>query len=287
MVTSSAATYAVASFVGALSGLHTATWGMYKDAQYEGFTWPKYLRSAVLGICAALVVEALFRFDLATASGAVMLFGMAYVLERGMVEFHKSFIRTEDQSKYFIPMAFAVGGRVVPSGPARVAAGIAYATVVGMVLAALESLQRNGRGLSPLTLLLAAGCTGGWISAFGGAWKDAPKEGFQLLKFFRSPVVSLVYALLLSTLTDRLVVIAFGALGFTIATIETHKMFDQTHVRGKFAGKPVLFPETLELRRRFVPIVVLTWILVLGAIGVTLAQPQGGLLAAVDLAVLP
>ena len=30
----------------------------------------------------------------------------------------------------------------------------------------------------------------GWISAFGGAWKDAPIEGFETFKFFRSPGVA-------------------------------------------------------------------------------------------------
>jgi hypothetical protein len=33
----------------------------------------------------------------------------------------------------------------------------------------------------------------GWISAFLGAWKDAPIEGFETLKFFRSPVVAGLY----------------------------------------------------------------------------------------------
>ena len=33
----------------ALAGLHTSTWGMYKDAPHEGFTWPKYFRSTLVG----------------------------------------------------------------------------------------------------------------------------------------------------------------------------------------------------------------------------------------------
>ena len=37
------------SLIGALAGLHTSTWGMYKDAPHEGFTWPKYFRSTVVG----------------------------------------------------------------------------------------------------------------------------------------------------------------------------------------------------------------------------------------------
>ena len=47
----------VALVVGLAAGAHTATWGMYKDAPYEGFTWRTYLRSVVLSSVIAVVVE--------------------------------------------------------------------------------------------------------------------------------------------------------------------------------------------------------------------------------------
>lgn len=31
--------------VGLAVGVHNATWGMYKDAPHEGFTWSTYFRS--------------------------------------------------------------------------------------------------------------------------------------------------------------------------------------------------------------------------------------------------
>ena len=44
---------------------------------------------------------------------------------------------------------------------------------------------------------------GGWLTAFGGAWKDAPVEGFETFKFFRSPGISLAWAILVSFFTDN------------------------------------------------------------------------------------
>ena len=47
---------------------------------------------------------------------------------------------------------------------------------------------------SPPVTELTVGALGGWYSAFGGAWKDAPIEGFQLFKFFRSPLQAAIRA---------------------------------------------------------------------------------------------
>ena len=119
---------------------------------------------------------------------------------------------------------------------------------------------------TPLGTVLAIGGLGGWISAFGGAWKDAPKEGFQTLKFFRSPFIATVYALLLSRLTDDLVLNALAALGFTIATTETYKtFFFPSKPRGKFAGMPVLYPDMLRKRQPFIALYAAIWLVVIVA----------------------
>jgi hypothetical protein len=76
-----------------------------------------------------------------------------------------------------------------------------------------------------LILVLLIGSIGGWISAFLGAWKDAPIEGFETLKFFRSPAARRSYAVLLSPFTTSYLAITMAALGYTIATLETYKTF--------------------------------------------------------------
>jgi hypothetical protein len=101
---------------------------------------------------------------------------------------------------------------------------------------------------------LAIGLAIGFVAALGGAWKDAPKEGFDLLKFFRSPIIAVIYALVLSRLTPDPLLIAAGAIGYERATAETYKtFFFPSRPRGKFAGKPILHPEMLRRRQYFVP----------------------------------
>jgi hypothetical protein len=82
-----------------------------------------------------------------------------------------------------------------------------------------------------------------------------------------------LYAVLVSLLTDDLVFITMAAEGFVIMTTETYKtFFFPSKPRGKFANKPVVFPEWLRLRQRFVPLYVLIWLVVIGAYGVAVSR---------------
>ena len=99
--------------VGLAAGTHISTWGMYKDSIHEGFTVPRYLRSTMVGLFWAPVAARFVGIDATTAGGMVVLFGLTYALERATTEFWKTFIRDEDQSKYFIPMQFHVFGHVL------------------------------------------------------------------------------------------------------------------------------------------------------------------------------
>ena len=64
-----------------------------------------------------------------------------------------------------------------------------------------------------------------------------------------------------------------AATGYTVSTTETYKtFFFPSKPRGKFANKPVVFPEWLRLRQRFVPLYVLIWLAVIGAYGVAVAH---------------
>jgi hypothetical protein len=247
---------------GLAAGLHAATWGMYKDSLYEGFSLRKYLRSIVLGLVVAFVVQAIRPQALETAGGIALLFGLVYVVERLVTEWLKVFLRVEDQSKYFIPMQFAVLGRPVQHRGIRLAAGLAYAAALAASVSLLDRLQ--GASISSWgAAVLAAGFAGG-LCAVGGAWKDAPCEGFQLLKFFRSPLIAAAWGALLALFSTDLVTVGFSALGYSIATIETHKKFlSSDSAPGKFTGKAERFPEMRQHRRRFVPVYVGVWALVL------------------------
>ena len=251
---------AAGAVVGALAGAHAATWGAYKDSVYEGFSGWKYARS----ICIAAPLGAL----LAPVAGAevprpdalVVLFGCVYVAERGIFELYKTFLRQEDQSKYHIPMQFHILGRVVGGRAARALAGAALLVALALLVPGARALERAGTGTSPPAMSALVGLIAGLVSAIMGAWKDAPIEGFEPLKFLRSPLIAMSYGLLLAPYTQSLLPAGAAALGFTIASIETYKTFIDGRPPGKFAGKPVRYPLALDTRWRLVPLFAAIWI---------------------------
>jgi hypothetical protein len=260
----------VAAFVGAMSGTHASIWGMYKDSIHEGFGAATFSRSIVIGAAAATVLHWWLQLDLSRASAIALLFGLAYAVERGLVETWKTFVRDEDQSKYFIPMQFSIRGQPVRDQRWRLAAGAGYVAIVAVCLAGIADM---GRVVGPVNMPRAAlvGLVVGTIIAIGGGWKDAPKEGFDLLKFFRSPAMTVCFALALSRITSDYLLIAAAAIGFERAAAETYKtFFFPEEPRGKFAGKPVLHPEMLTHRRRFVPVYAAITCSILALLGAAL-----------------
>ncbi len=256
---------ALPALVGAAAGAHAATWGMYKDAPHEGFTWPRYLRSVLVGAAVAPLVRIVLGISLAGAAGIVLLFGGTYAVERLAHEVYKTFIRREDQAKYAIPMALAVDGQVVRSHVVRFVLGVVYVAGIAGLFGAIRGFEHLTAPVHPGVLpIVLLGWSGGWISALGGTWKSSPNDGFALGRFFRIPVLALAYSVLLAGLTSDYLQITAAAAGFTIATAETCRtLFFPSTPHGKFAGKPVLFPEQLLRRRHFVPLYVGIW---LGAI---------------------
>ena len=269
-----------AAVIGLLAGAHTATWGMFKDAIHEGFTLRRYSRSILIGGAVAVVLQLWLRFDLSRASNVVILFGLVYVLERAITEFYKTFLRVEDQSKYFIPMQFSVFGKVVRDRRKQLLAGGGWLAGVFVLIAAVWALQRATPPVPRWLAVVIAGSLGGWIAAVGGAWKDAPLEGFEWFKFFRSPAVALMYAILIAHMTDNLLIIAAAAEGFTVATLETYKtFFHPNKPRGKWTGKPIAHPHMLRARMRFVPLYVGIWIGIIVSYFVAFAEPHEGILS--------
>jgi len=274
--------YLLGLLIGALAGAHASTWGMYKDSPHEGFTWGKYLRSTWFSAVIGLLVSMWATFNLTDFSDISVFFAVVYVTERALMEFYKTFLRTEDQSKYFIPMQFHVFGKVIESKSRRLWLGTAYLAGVLAVVLCLTWFQRIDHGLSNWAVVLIIGSIGGWISAFGGAWKDAPLEGFQIFKFFRSPLMALGYAIILAHFSYDYLFISMGGLGYTIATTETYKtFFFPSKPRGKFAGKPIVYPDMLSMRQRFVPLYVLIWMGIIASFVLGFIGSHSGLLSVI------
>jgi 2-keto-3-deoxy-L-rhamnonate aldolase RhmA len=143
----------------------------------------------------------------------------------------------------------------------RLGIGLGFVGVAFGLLWIVRGLQPAPGEEGPLWQLLLIASIGGWYSACGGAFKDAPIEGFEWFKFFRSPVSAGFYGFLVSHFTESYPLVTLCAIGYTVATLETYKtFFFPSKPRGKFAGKPILYPEMLEKRQYFVPVYVLIWL---------------------------
>ena len=68
--------------LGMLAGAHASSWGMYKDAPHEGFTFLKYSRSIIVAALIAVVLHRVTGMDLSNWGQAAVFFGMVYALER-------------------------------------------------------------------------------------------------------------------------------------------------------------------------------------------------------------
>jgi uncharacterized membrane protein len=220
--------------VAALSGLYSSAWGSYKDSPYEGFKPATFPRSPLISafICALLWFTPRIGAGLRELS-LVQIFFVVMGMERIFTEIYKGCFRHEDQSKYVIPQQVAVFGRAVQSEFWRLASGMVGILLMAGVLLVPHSVESlpGFFGVCVLT---------GSFTCLGGAYKDAPFEGFILRKFFRSVVVLLPVAPLLYLLGPM----PFGFLiymagGVERMLVEYYKTFARPRA-GKFR------PELLE-----------------------------------------
>ncbi|MFM6848983.1 MAG: hypothetical protein ACKOVB_07740 [Terrabacter sp.] len=258
--------FGLPAVAGLFAAGHAASWGAFKDSPFEGFRWASYARTLVLGVVIAVAVS--LWLPLTGPASAVVLIGVTYALERLGTEWWKSIVRNDDQAAYTIPMRLGFLGRTVESRSVRYAVGAAVAGVVVLGLVGLHLAQTALGGLPAALGLLATwgvGSLGGWATAVGGAWKDAPVEGFSPWKFLRSPAVAIAWAIPLSALTASWPALVVAAAGLAVVSIETYKtFFTRGRPPGKFAGKPAR--PVGRLLRRAMALQNAAWWLAFGAL---------------------
>ncbi len=111
----------------------------------------------------------------------------AITIERMLTEIYKALIRKENQEKYKIPSDLNIKAPQL----AKRLGGFSLILVTGLLFYYIEVPNH----INPLILAALAGLG----TAIGGMLKDAPHEGFDILKFFRSPMVALVCGVIIST----------------------------------------------------------------------------------------
>ena len=243
--------------VGLLGGLHSSSWGAYKDTPHEEFKIGKFLRSIAVGFVLGMILFQFLRLhDIDSPNpGLFFLFVMAF--ERLYTESLKLFVRVENQDKYHILQTFHWLGKVVDTKLRRLGMGAIFISLAFVLFYVPFSINL---GLSQTISGLIWGTVGGLGIAICGAWKDAPIEGFEPSKFLRSPFVGALWGLFFSIFTSDYALLLFACIGGERMTVEFYKTFIRKK-HAKFSAQSPRFPEWLEKRKRFVPPYFLTWTL--------------------------
>ena len=181
--------------------------------------------------------------------GMFQLFFLTMGIERFLAELYKGFFRTEDQSKYFVPSRITFFGRYVPSDLMRYAVGSVLVIIVfctTRIDVAVESF---------LVFAVVAYATGLLVS-LGGAYKDAPFEGFKPAKFQRSGVVLALLSPLFYFIDDPGAPVPLGFLiymngGLERFTVEYYKTYIQRNMSGKFRPDIERIQHQLDTREKF------------------------------------
>ena len=109
--------------------------------------------------------------------------------------------------------------------------------------------------MNPIIRGALIGLASGLTVALGGAIKDAPYEGFDIGKFFRSPAIGLIEGSVLGNYQPKLnaPVFYFAIIGTERITTETYKLIRAStgsYIPGKFIYGEWSIPPTTFIRSR-------------------------------------
>ena len=106
-----------------------------------------------------------------------------------------------------------------------VAAGIGYVIAIALFLIGLGQLDRHVSGSPTLATSALVGLVAGVIVAAAGAWKHAPQVGFEGVRFIRSPLLVMTFAVALSSLADSYLCLTAAAVGCERVAVGAWKAF--------------------------------------------------------------
>jgi hypothetical protein len=228
-----------------VSGLYTCAWGAFKDGPFEGFRPHTFFRSMLFSVGIVVGLFAVPRLH-ADRLSPFQLFFVVMGVERLATEIYKGCLRAaRDPARFAIPQQLMCFGRTIDRGGVREALG--GAGLGGIALVLLVDAK-----IASMAAFIAVAATAGLVVAVGGAYKDAPFEGFQPLKFFRSPLVVTTIAPLVWRLGPQplgLLLFMFG--GIERLVVEYYKSYVVRSVPGKFrADLPTVRGPFLQHRHR-------------------------------------
>jgi len=189
---------------GLSGGFATASWGAFKDSPYENFSLLSFLRSPLITVVYYMGLLTIFTGNQSNIHNFVYLFS-AIALERLTQEYWKAFFRKNQRKNiYKIPQSFHIFGKV-PTYTTRIIIGILITSLTSVIIILLSLLKYYGNYWIIPSIILSI------IPAIGGVWKDAPIEGFEILKFPRSFIVMFLSAFIIHSYTDNLAILILGS----------------------------------------------------------------------------
>ncbi|MEQ8186431.1 MAG: hypothetical protein ABRQ39_00550 [Candidatus Eremiobacterota bacterium] len=249
--------------VGSIAGLHSSCWGGYKDSPYEPFIIKKYIRSIIVGAVFGLIMPFLLKIHGYKEINLALFFVFVIALERVFTETLKAFFREENQEKYNIPTKFHYLGKIVDGKILRIFLGIGF---LGLIYAmfCIPEIYGNFIRIHLLTCIFW-GAMSGLASSLGGMWKDAPIEGFDIVKFPRSFIFGGIWGGILSPLvTGEYSLLFFACIGSERMVVECYKTFFMGGPSSKFKIKEPVCPDWVEKRKVLLTPYIITWITFLG-----------------------
>lgn len=252
---------------GAVAGLHSASWGSYRDSPYESFSRMKFTRSIIIGGIIGLVAFfVLPGYGITIANlGIISVFVMGF--ERVFTESLKVFFREEDEKKYKIPMRFHYFGNIIKSRARRIVIGAGFLAGSFLLFHVLAIFLPE----TSLIFNLSIGLLAGIGVAFCGAWRAAPFEGFRRKKFFKSPIAGLVSGAVLGPFSMHYALLFFGSIGMLHMILQLIKIailpVTGESPPSKFGDekKPV-FPKYLASRKIIILPYGFSWLFFIGAL---------------------
>lgn len=222
------------SLLGILSGFYTATWGAFKDTPYEGFKTRSFVRSILIGLlCSITIYFFAQQYPKTIVSSLSIIFFASMGLERQLTEIYKGFIRIENLKKYKIPTYFGIYGKIINNQLLRVAIGIVFLSVFFIFLLWLRNLL-NLSHIPDFIKIVIASSVGGIYVSLGGANKDAPYEGLDKLKIWRSEIIAVLFGFVFSHQTNDWIMLGYASIGAERFCIEFYKTYILKKKPGKF-----------------------------------------------------
>jgi hypothetical protein len=216
---------------GLIGVINMILWGLFGDLLVEKFSFLKILRSISIGV--------LWSILLFLISPNLPLFIVSLVvisMERVTTEIYKALVRLEDQNKYKIPSDL----NIKLNHKLKLFLGLFLISAIMVFLCLIEI------SINKINLIFIIG----FFVALTGMLKDAPFEGFNLVKFFRSPIIAVIVGILLLTLFP-----AISGKYFLLATAggeriisEFYKKIFRGRIPGKFKDKE--FNKTWQNKRK-------------------------------------